>query len=46
MAIDFSKWNQEFGGEETVKALAEIMTSDIVKEYMQNTYGNAVVPMF
>ena len=29
-----------------VKALAEIMTSDIVKEYMQNTYGNAVVPMF
>ena len=29
-----------------VKALAEIMTSDIVKEYMQNTYGTAVVPMF
>ena len=29
-----------------VKALAEVMTSDIVKEYMQNTYGNAVVPMF
>ena len=29
-----------------VKALAEVMTSDIVKEYMQNTYGTAVVPMF
>jgi D-methionine transport system substrate-binding protein len=29
-----------------VKALAEIMTSDIVKEYMNTTYGNAVVPMF
>lgn len=29
-----------------VQALAEVMTSDVVKEYMNNTYGNAVVPMF
>ena len=29
-----------------IKALAEIMTSDLVKEYMNTTYGNAVVPMF
>lgn len=30
----------------SVKALAEVMTSDVVKEYMNATYGNAVVPMF
>lgn len=29
-----------------VQALAEVMTSDVVKEYMNSTYGNAVVPMF
>lgn len=29
-----------------VQALAAVMTSDIVKEYMNTTYGNAVVPMF
>ncbi|MBQ8642120.1 MAG: MetQ/NlpA family ABC transporter substrate-binding protein [Clostridia bacterium] len=31
---------------EAVKALAEVITSDVVREYMSTTYGNAVVPMF